>query len=161
MKDLKLKNDTAYVEARNELVVYVNKVVPLLIERLAKGYKIKASGDELFKKEANELKEIIEFNKSSRISAFFRVSEQSIYLSVRTCSLVDWNDKNGVMGSRYITKEIYLASPISNHLNDSFKPLEKITVKQLHDAEAKLEKLETQASKIRSEISDIKYFLDI
>lgn len=108
------KPDRIRTEHANILYNYINAVIPLINDRLLKGYKVKKDGS-LFKQDRQDLRKILEENKTHKdIRAFINSGEYSTYLHF------DINYPTGNFGCAYLKEDFFLYSNPYNKIFDEY-----------------------------------------
>ena len=136
------------VELNKAIVKFINKVAPLLIDELNKGFKQKDNG-ELYKTDAERLRTIY---KNDDLRAFLDVSGYSIVLKVDGHYSAH---KHAYTGCIYNAEYVYLYN-LNPNSPVEFKPLKAFTQKQLDAAHGKIKQLEEKARLATSEANKLK-----
>jgi hypothetical protein len=136
---------TNKAKAMNELHIWCNKIVPLLIVELDKGFKVNADGN-LSKKDKVRIDPLL---KSAPYRAYLEFSKYSTWLKT------DISYRTSEYSNDYYKLHFCVNSYPS--LIPDFKPLKTdITSAYLDDIQSQIKNLEQQKNVIDSQIFDLK-----
>lgn len=142
-----------YIDKRNELTMFINQVTPLLIARLAEGFKVK-NDYSFYTRDSKELRSIIAACKpsGSNIRAYIKESEYSIYL------YVDASYRTGEYGCAYINRSIYLGEGTNKPFNRKlveFEPSRLVELADYLEGLETIEKLKLSMRETQAELSKL------
>jgi hypothetical protein len=136
---------TNKAKAMNELHIWCNEIVPLLIAELKKGFKVNADGN-LSKKDKVKIDPLL---KSSPFRAHLEFSKYSTWLKT------DISYRTGEYSNDYY--KLHFCVNSHDGVIPDFKPLKTdITAAYLDDIQSQIKNLEQQKNVIDSQIFDLK-----
>lgn len=141
-KDILIENR---VEAVNVIHDYINKMVPVLLTHLKKGFSVKVD-DTLFKKDADAVQKILRAHPIFR--SILEINNYSITLSV------DNTYRNSDHSCEYVNVTYYI--PRDELQDIGFKPLPIYTAAAVTAKVKEVESKVNEISKIKDKINEIK-----
>ena len=143
--------DRSYVNAKNELALAVNTLVPKITERLREGYSLKQNG-ELYKKDGDALRAIITPSLHPK-GKYMQIYVDSNEYTLRVCFKTSYQTSDETCS--YLEHDAYIVSHRERNFVEHV-PLAIVTVEQFREAKARLRYLEEQRQGIAAETSKLK-----
>jgi hypothetical protein len=154
-----LKNRT---ECMNRVSKYVNAVVPVLQERLIKGFTLKVDGT-MYQKDKDDIQAILADHKDvagyegkrRRDIGYVSCDEYGVRLEAKDSYPVKYHGGDGGFTCEYYQDTVYLWNNQSNKPY-AFEQREKVEEDEMRSAETRLSVIEKQVSELSSESSSLR-----